>query len=93
MIRSKGNRRAVTFDPGLDTLLASITAVMMIGIYYLNAKYGFEQPAVFFIGFVGIGHLLLDPAPGIPAMILQTLSIREDDTCARADFQTSRSLR
>jgi N-acyl-L-homoserine lactone synthetase len=35
----------------------------------------------------------LDPAPGIPAMNLQTLSIREDDRCARADFQTSRSLR
>ncbi|MCA9368387.1 SGNH/GDSL hydrolase family protein [Candidatus Kaiserbacteria bacterium] len=32
-----------------------------------------------------------DPAPGIPAMNLQTLSIREDDTCARADFQTNRS--
>jgi len=71
MISSKGNRRAVTFDPGLDTLLASITAAIMIGIYYLNAKYGFEQPAFFFIGFVFIGHLILNAT--IPAFVVLVL--------------------
>ena len=71
MISSKGNRRAVTFDPGLDTLLASITAAIMIGIYYLNAKYGFEQPAFFFIGFVLIGHIILNAT--IPAFVVLVL--------------------
>jgi len=37
-------------------------------IYYLNTHYGFEHPTVFFIGFVLMGHLLLNTA--LPAYVV-----------------------
>ena len=71
MTRSSGSRRAYAFDPGMDTLIASITAIMMVGIYYLNANYGFERPAIFFICFVGIGHIVINTV--IPAFVVCVL--------------------
>lgn len=69
--RPQDKRRALMFDPRLDTLIAGTTAILMIGIYYLNAQYGFGHPAVFFVGFVGLGHLLLNTA--IPAFVVLVL--------------------
>jgi len=71
MRNSQHKRRALTFDPRLDTLIAAITAIMMIGVYYMNFQYGFERPAIFFVGFVGLGHLLINTA--IPAFVVFVL--------------------
>lgn len=71
MIETKHKRRAIQFNPGWDTLIAGITAALMIGVYYFNARYGYEAPAVFFVGFIGIGHLLLNTA--IPAFVVFVL--------------------
>lgn len=64
-------RRAFLFNPQLDTLIALATAILMIGVYYLNTKYGLDEPTIFFVGFVGIGHLLLNTA--IPAYVVFVL--------------------
>jgi len=71
MTAERSRRRAIAFDPGLGTAVAVVTAVLMIGVYYANTHFGFEQPAVFFIVFLGIGHLLLNTA--IPAFVVFVL--------------------
>ncbi|NBC21685.1 MAG: hypothetical protein GVY06_11685 [Alphaproteobacteria bacterium] len=68
MTSDRTRRQAVSFNPGWDTAIAVATAVLMIGVYYLNSNFGYEQPAVFFIVFLGFGHLLLNTA--IPAFVV-----------------------
>jgi len=53
-------RQWVSFKPESDTWIALASIPAMTLLYYLNTHYGFEHPAVFFIGFVIIGHLLLN---------------------------------
>jgi len=66
------NRRAFNFTVGKDTLLAAITAFLMLPVYYLNTHYGMENSAVFFIIFVIIGHLVLNTL--IPAYVVIQIS-------------------
>jgi len=56
---NSARRRWITFKPEADTWIALITIPAMTLLYYLNTHYGFEHPAVFFIGFVFLGHLIL----------------------------------
>ena len=66
MIKNKSRKRPpaqrqwVSFKPELDTWIALASVPAMTMLYYLNTHYGFEHPAVFFIGFVFLGHLLLN---------------------------------
>jgi len=53
-------RQWVSFKPEADTWIALASIPAMTLLYYLNTHYGFEHPAVFFIGFVFLGHVLLN---------------------------------
>ena len=68
-------RKAVRYSPNIDTGAAFVTFALMIVVYYLNAHYGYRQPAIFFGVFVGIGHLLLNTA--IPALFV--FYVRKED--------------
>jgi len=65
---NSARRRWITFKPEADTWIALITIPAMTLLYYLNTHYGFEHPTVFFIGFVFLGHLILNTA--IPAYVV-----------------------
>ena len=58
--RSQTKRQWISFKPELDTWIALASIPAMTLLYYLNTHYGFEHPTVFFIGFVFLGHLLLN---------------------------------
>ena len=61
-------RRWFSYKPEADTWIALASIPAMTLIYYLNTQYGFETPAIFFIGFVCIGHLLLNTV--LPAYVV-----------------------
>jgi len=64
-------REAFKFSPGIDTGIAFATLIMMIPVYYLNANFGYEKPVFFFVGFLGVGHILLNTL--IPAFTVFVL--------------------
>ena len=52
--------KAFKFTPGLDTGIAFASLLAMCVVYYLNANFGYEKPAFFFVGFpVSYTHLTL----------------------------------
>lgn len=54
--------------PELDTWLALASIPAMTLIYFLNTRFGYEHPSVFFLGFIVVGHLLLNTA--LPAYVV-----------------------
>ena len=61
-------RKAFNFTYRKDTLLATITAFLMLPVYYVNTHYGMDSVAVFFIVFIVVGHLFLNTL--IPAYVV-----------------------
>ena len=61
-------RQWLTFKPELDTWLALLSIPAMTLIYSLNARFGYEHPSVFFLGFIVAGHLFLNTA--LPAYVV-----------------------
>ena len=61
-------RKAFYFTFRKDTLLATITAFLMLPVYYVNTHYGMDSVAVFFIVFIVVGHLFLNTL--IPAYLV-----------------------
>jgi len=61
-------RKAFNFTFRKDTLLATITAFLMLPVYYVNTHYGMDSVAVFFIVFIVVGHLFLNTL--IPAYVV-----------------------
>ena len=61
-------RRWFAFEPELDTLIALLSIPAMTIIYFLNTKFSYDYPAVFFLGFVLLGHLCLNTA--LPAYVV-----------------------
>ena len=67
-------RRWFVFEPELDTWMALASIPAMTIIYFLNTKFGYEYPSVFFVGFILLGHLCLNTA--LPAYVV--LKMRQE---------------
>lgn len=61
-------RRWLKWEPQSDTWIALASIFCMTALYYLNTKFGYDQPFVFFFGFVFLGHVLLNTV--IPAYVV-----------------------
>lgn len=69
MLKNNSTKRQwISFKPEIDTWIALASIPAMTLLYYCNTHYGFEHPTVFFIGFVILGHLLLNTA--LPAYVV-----------------------
>ena len=67
-------RQWFAFDPELDSWLALVSIPAMTLIYFLNTRFGYEYPSVFFLGFILLGHLCLNTA--LPAYVV--LKMRQE---------------
>ena len=48
------------YSPENDTWLAFLSLMAMTLIYFSNANFGYDHPVIFFVGFIFIGHILLN---------------------------------
>jgi len=48
------------YSPENDTWLAFLSLMAMTLIYFSNANFGYDHPVIFFVGFILIGHILLN---------------------------------
>jgi hypothetical protein len=87
-----------SLDP-LSGIFVSIALLFLVREMYAYAHRRYDFSIQNWETLVGAAYYLTtafyigyDPAPRIPAMILQSPRLKEDDPCARADFQTNRSL-
>lgn len=65
-------RRAFNFEIKKDTVIALITAIAMLPVYYINMHYGYQYPIIFVVVFLIFGHLILNTI--IPALVVIKLN-------------------
>lgn len=68
----ESKRKAFNNEVGKDTVIALITALLMLPVYYINMNFGYQYPAIFVIVFLIIGHLILNTF--IPAFVVLKLN-------------------